>query len=79
MFRSHRHVRWALFFHSLALITCIRAGKVTGEEGDRYLKQVNDNQTFIKKYVGTHCFHALSHLGGYLLRLSMSAPGLHSW
>jgi hypothetical protein len=48
---SHRHVRFALFFHSLAMIACIRKGVLTDECRDSYLVQIKENQAFIKKWV----------------------------
>ena len=50
MLHSHRHVRYGLFFHSLAMVACIRQAVVGATEKDRYLKQVKINQEFIKKY-----------------------------
>lgn len=48
---SHRHTRYALFFHSLALIACIREEIVTEDECKQYLQQVAVNQTYIRRYV----------------------------
>lgn len=48
---SHRHIRYALFFHNLAMIACIRKGLVAGEERNKYLNQINLNQRYIRKYV----------------------------
>jgi len=48
---NHRHVRYALFFQSLALIACIRNGVVSGEKRSKYLTQVNANSIYIKKWL----------------------------
>lgn len=48
---SHRHVRYALFFHNLAMIACLRKGNVIGQNHDAYFLQIRENQTFIKKRV----------------------------
>ncbi len=48
---SHRHVRYGLFFHSLAMISSMRKRNVTEETRIRYLKQIELNQRFIKKYI----------------------------
>ncbi|KAL0581381.1 Chk1 protein kinase [Marasmius crinis-equi] len=50
---NHRHVRYGLFFHSLAMIACIRQGAVGTVDRDSYLKQVRVNQEFIKKWVSS--------------------------
>ncbi|KAK7029643.1 Chk1 protein kinase [Paramarasmius palmivorus] len=50
---NHRHVRYGLFFHSLAMLACIRQGYVAGHERDRYLKQVKCNQEFTNKWVSS--------------------------
>ncbi|KAJ7139584.1 dual-domain HisK/Mak2 protein kinase [Mycena epipterygia] len=47
---NHRHVRYGLFFHSLALIGCIRAGKLSDDSRRRYLEQVNLNQRYISRW-----------------------------
>lgn len=46
---SHRHIRFALFFHSLALIACIR--KERGHNKD--LEQVSLNQAFLRTWAGS--------------------------
>ncbi|KAF8973859.1 dual-domain HisK/Mak2 protein kinase [Flammula alnicola] len=50
---NHRHVRYALFFHNLAMIACIRNGFVTGDERATYLNQVNVNQAYIRKWLSS--------------------------
>ncbi|KAG7090785.1 hypothetical protein E1B28_009870 [Marasmius oreades] len=50
---NHRHIRYGLFFHSLAMIDCIRRGIVSETDRELYLKQVNINQEFIKKWVSS--------------------------
>ncbi|KIK70394.1 hypothetical protein GYMLUDRAFT_89430 [Collybiopsis luxurians FD-317 M1] len=55
---NHRHIRFALFFHSLALIQCLKQGSVkqgniTSDIRGRYLKQVDANQELIKKWVSS--------------------------
>ncbi|KAK0481591.1 hypothetical protein IW261DRAFT_1550690 [Armillaria novae-zelandiae] len=48
---NHRHVRYGLFFHSLAMISSMRKRSVTEETRIRYLKQIESNQRFIKKWL----------------------------
>ncbi|PBL00451.1 histidine kinase [Armillaria gallica] len=48
---NHRHVRYGLFFHSLAMISSMRKRNVTEETRSRYLKQIELNQRFIKKWL----------------------------
>ncbi|THH17217.1 hypothetical protein EW146_g3550 [Bondarzewia mesenterica] len=48
---NHRHSRYALFFHSLALIAYVRKGSFPPEIRDHYLKQVNANQSFIRRWL----------------------------
>ncbi|KAH8834919.1 dual-domain HisK/Mak2 protein kinase [Flagelloscypha sp. PMI_526] len=47
---NHRHVRYALFFHSLALLATFRTVKLSKPIRKKYLEQVQLNQTFIKKW-----------------------------
>ncbi|KAJ7102419.1 dual-domain HisK/Mak2 protein kinase [Mycena belliarum] len=47
---NHRHIRYGLFFHSLALIGVLRAGIVTPDLRRRYLEQVNLNQRYISRW-----------------------------
>lgn len=51
LFASHRHNRYALFFHSLALIDCLRKDDLEEVRRDRYMKQVDINQHYIRKCV----------------------------
>ncbi|KAI8983351.1 histidine kinase [Trametes punicea] len=48
---NHRHTRYSLFFHSLALIQCLRKGNLPPEERTRYFKQVETNQSYIRKWL----------------------------
>ncbi|KAH9964567.1 hypothetical protein BC827DRAFT_1265837 [Russula dissimulans] len=48
---GHRHTRYALFFHSLAMIACIREEYVTDDERGRYLEQITANQTYIRRWL----------------------------
>ncbi|TBU58822.1 histidine kinase [Dichomitus squalens] len=48
---NHRHTRYSLFFHCLALIDCVRRGTVTPEERTRYIKQIETNQSYIRKWL----------------------------
>ncbi|KAI9509850.1 hypothetical protein F5148DRAFT_1275037 [Russula earlei] len=48
---NHRHTRYALFFHSLAMIACIREEYVTEDESGRYLEQIAANQTYIRRWL----------------------------
>ncbi|CDO70926.1 hypothetical protein BN946_scf184829.g34 [Trametes cinnabarina] len=48
---NHRHTRYSLFFHSLALIQCLRRGDLSQEERTRYFKQVEANQSYIRKWL----------------------------
>lgn len=48
---NHRHVRFALFYHSLALIACIRTFKPSQEAKLAYLKQVDHNQKYIRRWL----------------------------
>ncbi|KAI0757423.1 histidine kinase [Daedaleopsis nitida] len=48
---NHRHTRYALFFHSLALIHCIRKGGLSNEERAKYFKQIETNQSYIRKWL----------------------------
>ncbi|KAF9258589.1 dual-domain HisK/Mak2 protein kinase [Marasmius fiardii PR-910] len=50
---NHRHIRYGLFFHSLAMIACIRQRIVSASDRELYLHQVNLNQEFIKKWVSS--------------------------
>ncbi|KAK7694195.1 hypothetical protein QCA50_001375 [Cerrena zonata] len=48
---NHRHVRYGLFFHCLALIDCIRKGHLTDVARNRYLSQIDANQIYIRKWL----------------------------
>ncbi|OCH84424.1 histidine kinase [Obba rivulosa] len=48
---NHRHTRYALFFHSLALIICIRKGHLRQDICREYITQVELNQAYIKKWL----------------------------
>lgn len=48
---NHRHVRYALFFHSLALLATIRKSSLAKGTRRKYMSQVVSNQTFIRKFV----------------------------
>ncbi|KAH9850662.1 histidine kinase [Lenzites betulinus] len=48
---NHRHTRYSLFFHSLALIHCLRKGGLAPEERSRFFKQVEANQSYIRKWL----------------------------
>lgn len=50
---NHRHVRYALFFHSLAMIACIRKGGLPDTQSSAYLAQVNVNQAYIRKWLSS--------------------------
>ncbi|KAF7367339.1 Histidine kinase [Mycena sanguinolenta] len=47
---NHRHVRYGLFFHSLALLGCLRAGNPSEDIRRRYLDQVHLNQKYISRW-----------------------------
>ena len=48
---NHRHIRFALCYHSLALINYIRTARPSVAQRERYLNQVSLNQAYIRKYV----------------------------
>ncbi|PFH54726.1 hypothetical protein AMATHDRAFT_268 [Amanita thiersii Skay4041] len=48
---NHRHVRYALFFHSLALIACLRKSNMSDIRFGAYLDQISKNQAYIKKWL----------------------------
>lgn len=56
---NHRHIRFALFFHSLAMIACIRKGNLTEECRDNYLAQIRENQAYIRNPVNASVWVAL--------------------
>ncbi|KAJ7226000.1 dual-domain HisK/Mak2 protein kinase [Mycena pura] len=47
---NHRHVRYGLFFHNLALIACLRAGNLSEDVRRQYLDQVHLNQRYISRW-----------------------------
>ncbi|KZV95615.1 STKc type histidine kinase [Exidia glandulosa HHB12029] len=48
---NHRHSRYALFWHSLALIQCCRMPRTNDKQREAYLEQVELNQSYIRKWV----------------------------
>ncbi|KAL0950689.1 hypothetical protein HGRIS_007467 [Hohenbuehelia grisea] len=48
---NHRHVRYSLFFHSLALIARIRRGNLDDSTRATYFKQTELNHQYIKKWL----------------------------
>ncbi|TFK30704.1 dual-domain HisK/Mak2 protein kinase [Coprinopsis marcescibilis] len=48
---NHRHVRYALFFHNLAMIACIRKGDLPSETRAKYFAQIKQNQVYIRKWL----------------------------
>ncbi|KAI0809255.1 histidine kinase [Irpex lacteus] len=48
---NHRHIRYGLFFHSLALIDCIRNGHLSQETYERYMEQIEANQSYLRKWL----------------------------
>ena len=46
---SHRHTRFALCYHSLAMISLIRRGGLEVGQQDRYMNQIKLNQAYIRK------------------------------
>ncbi|KAH6917111.1 dual-domain HisK/Mak2 protein kinase [Coprinopsis sp. MPI-PUGE-AT-0042] len=48
---NHRHVRYALFFHSLAMIACIRMGSLSTALRSKYFTQIKLNQAYIRKWL----------------------------
>ncbi|KAN0121467.1 histidine kinase [Russula decolorans] len=48
---NHRHTRFALFFHSLAMIACIREEYVGEGDRQRYLEQIAANQIYICRWL----------------------------
>ncbi|GBE78499.1 histidine kinase [Sparassis crispa] len=48
---NHRHTRYALFFHSLALVACLREGKVPQDRRSRFTKQIDNNQAYVRKWL----------------------------
>ncbi|KAG6919550.1 hypothetical protein DXG01_004213 [Tephrocybe rancida] len=48
---NHRHIRYSLFFHSLAMIACIRKGRLAEDTRTRYLSQIRENQGYIRRWL----------------------------
>ncbi|KZT06226.1 histidine kinase [Laetiporus sulphureus 93-53] len=48
---NHRHTRYALFFHTLAMIQCIRKGDIGLEDRKRYMRQIELNQAYVRKWL----------------------------
>ncbi|KAL5518690.1 CHK1 [Sanghuangporus vaninii] len=48
---NHRHIRFSLCYHSLAIIHCIRNGVVSIAQREIYLRQVGLNQEYIRKWL----------------------------
>lgn len=48
---SHRHIRYGLFFHSLAMIQCIRHGSIPQSQQLKYLQQTEVNQQYLRSWV----------------------------
>jgi hypothetical protein len=65
---SHRHVRFGLFFHSLAMIQTIRHGSIPQLQKNKYLQQIDINQEYIRSYASSFSdsIRILHALGGYL-------------
>lgn len=50
---NHRHVRYGLFFHSLALVDCVRRGNLDEKTRLLYVTQVVKNQTFTRRWLSS--------------------------
>ncbi|PCH33241.1 hypothetical protein WOLCODRAFT_21861 [Wolfiporia cocos MD-104 SS10] len=48
---NHRHTRYALFFHCLAMIQCLRQNDISSEIRNRYLRQIDLNQAYVRKWL----------------------------
>ncbi|KAA1468392.1 histidine kinase [Dentipellis sp. KUC8613] len=48
---NHRHNRYALFFHSLAMIACVRDNLVDDLAKKRYIRQIPINQSYIRRWL----------------------------
>ncbi|KAJ7596782.1 dual-domain HisK/Mak2 protein kinase [Mycena floridula] len=48
---NHRHVRYGLFFHCLAMIACLRPAKFSEDQRARYLKQIDKNMGILKRWL----------------------------
>ncbi|KAJ3513116.1 hypothetical protein NLJ89_g3133 [Agrocybe chaxingu] len=56
---NHRHVRYSLFYHCLAMIACIRNGLTSADERTLYLSQIQANQVHIRNPVNAGTWVAL--------------------
>ncbi|KAI5991480.1 STKc type histidine kinase [Pisolithus albus] len=50
---NHRHSRYSAFFHSLALIACLRRGDLDADTRSHYVDQVMKNQAYIRKWLSS--------------------------
>ncbi|CCM01303.1 uncharacterized protein FIBRA_03352 [Fibroporia radiculosa] len=48
---NHRHTRYALFFHSLAMVQCLRRADNIPELRGSYFTQIELNQSYIRKWL----------------------------
>ncbi|KAG6837910.1 hypothetical protein H0H93_013063 [Arthromyces matolae] len=46
-----KHIRYSLFFHSLAMIACLRRGRLSESSRQRYLSQIAENQMYNRKWL----------------------------
>ncbi|TFY70056.1 hypothetical protein EVJ58_g22 [Rhodofomes roseus] len=46
-----KHTRYSLFFHAMAMIQCIRGGDLDSETRTKYLKQIELDQSYIRKWL----------------------------
>ncbi|KAF7784549.1 hypothetical protein Agabi119p4_714 [Agaricus bisporus var. burnettii] len=47
---GHRHTRYGIFFHSLAMVACLRR-RVPGDLREKYIKQIESNQKFLRRWL----------------------------
>lgn len=50
---NHRHARYSAFFHSLALIACLRRGDLNPDARSHYVNQVMKNQAYIRRWLSS--------------------------
>lgn len=50
---NHRHIRFSLCYHSLAMINCIRENHLSDIQQEQYLRQIDLNQAFIRKWLAS--------------------------
>ncbi|KAI6153278.1 STKc type histidine kinase [Pisolithus tinctorius] len=50
---NHRHARYSTFFHSLALIACLRRGDLDSKTRSRYVDQIIKNQAYIRRWLAS--------------------------